>query len=158
MEKEFLGVARINLRLNEPEDNQPPGGELELRSKNNKKFPKYKSKFISITLERAPTRSDSRSDAASPRDPTRTYIVSGLPSDLIKSTETMKLKLTTRDGEVESAHLIICDADGKTCQSVKLEQLALPKESVDLKSEKRRSGLTRPLESSDRFRSGTQRS
>ncbi len=51
MDREFLGAVIIDLRIEEPKANQALSGEIELRSKNEKKTPKYKSRFVSVSLE-----------------------------------------------------------------------------------------------------------
>ena len=79
LKEAFLGAQIVELRLNESEDaSRPPSGEIELRSKNTKKPPKYRSKFVSITLERIPAAISSKGDTA-PDDATVVYSVSGVP-------------------------------------------------------------------------------
>ncbi len=122
LKKEFLGAILVNLAI-DTQGSRPDGVYLELRTKNTKKTPRYKSKFVSISLKRSPSSSQSGSadDSAKIEG---TYTVTGLPADLEKSDETLKLRLAD-----DSAQLMVVDSDGKTCNEIKLARLALPKKS-----------------------------
>jgi len=136
LESEFLGAVLVDLRIDDSATATRRGGELELRSKNNEKFPKFKSRVITISLERRPARVGSHADGTTTPSDT-TYVVSGLPSELVKVNQTLTLKLTSAKDDEDTVQLMLSDGDRKPCGSVTLTRVKLPEESVELKSAKR---------------------
>jgi hypothetical protein len=135
LEEEFLGASLLDLRLFKSASGPPQKGELELRSKKNTKDSDFRSKFVLISLETVSPNESSHS-GGNASETCATYVISGLPIELMKSGETLQLKLATSDTQAEQAHLILCDSTGKVCRSVKLARAKFPKESRKLEQEK----------------------
>lgn len=121
--KEFLGAVSVNLRL---DDKVTPRraelGFMELVSPKGAKPTRYKTKIVPILLEKAPGNSEA-------------YVVSRMPADLIKAEETLTIRLTAASGDGDSASLALCGSDGNVCREIKLTQIRLPKEPVNLERE-----------------------
>jgi hypothetical protein len=124
LNKEFLGAVSVNLRL---DDKVTPRraelGLMELVSPKGAKPTRYKTKIVLILLEKAPGNSEA-------------YVVSRMPADLIKPDETLTIRLTAASGDGDSANLALCGSDGNVCREIKLTQMRLPKEPVNLEREK----------------------
>lgn len=122
--KEFLGAVSIDLRLDDKVNpRRAELGLMKLVSPKGAKPTKYKTKVVPIVLEKAPGNSE-------------TYVVSRMPADLIKSEETLTIRLTGASGDGDSASLALCGSDGNICQEIKLTQMRPPKEPVNLETEK----------------------
>jgi len=124
LDKAFLGAVSVDLRL---DDKVTPRraelGLMQLVSPKGKKPTRYKRTLVPILLEKVPGNSEA-------------YVVSRMPADLIKTDETLTIKLTAASGDGDSASLALCGSDGNVCQEIKLPLVQLPKEPVKLESEK----------------------
>jgi hypothetical protein len=135
LEKEFLGAVSVDLRIKASTAAPSCAAKLELRSKNSEKFPRYKTKVVSISLSRRTESNSSHADGTT--EPSeKTYVVSGLPSDFLKPNQSLTLKLTSEGDEGEEAELLLSGGESKEPSSVKLSRVRLPKESVKLKAAK----------------------
>jgi hypothetical protein len=106
---------------------------LELLSINPAKSPKLKSRIVRITLEQAFGREGSRAESA-PNDAQLTYVVSGLPAELIRPGETLQLTLSLGSDRPDGARLTLCGSDGKRSRDLKLIRVTA-NEPVKLESD-----------------------
>ncbi len=63
--------------------------------------------------------------------------MSGLPTELVKSNETLKLKFTTDEDKSAVAELMVCDGDEKVCRKIKLKKITATGDSVEIGSGKK---------------------
>jgi hypothetical protein len=119
LDREFLGAVSVDLRVDATTLAPSRRAELELLSKNPAKSPKLRSRIVPITLERTSPREGSRSESA-PSDTGLTYVVSGIPPELLRRGEILQLILSSGSDQRDTARLTLCGSDGKPSLDIKL--------------------------------------
>jgi hypothetical protein len=134
LETEFLGAVSVDLRFEGPIV-QPEKCKLKFSSHSNTSANGLKSNTVAITLKELPENARSvRGKASDQRGVT--YAVLGLPSEILKSGCALQLKLAVEGGDEESAHLELCDSNGKASRRITLTLAQIPDEAEKIGAEK----------------------
>jgi hypothetical protein len=119
LENEFLRACVVVVRVDGEGDPQALPGELELVGRNRKKTRFYTAASVPITLKQTTIDKTPQAGEA-PSMQGETYSVVGIPDDMIKSDQSVTLKIGKSKGEKEIAELTVCKPDGNGCRRIAL--------------------------------------
>jgi hypothetical protein len=130
LEKEFLGAVSVDLRFEESAG-KPQKCQLKFFSHSATSANGLKSKTVSITLKPvAQTAESTRRDVDG--NGYSTYVVSGVPPEILNSGYALQLKLPTKGGDEEIAQLVLCGRDGRPTRQLTLTLATIPGETESI--------------------------
>jgi hypothetical protein len=132
LEQEFIRACAVVIRIDDTEENQ---AQLDLIYKNRKKARFYTIASVPLTLKQATSENKSKAEDTQNAG-CATYTVTGIPDDMIKSEQTVTLKISEAKGKKEIAELTVCNSGGEVCRRIQLARVTPAGDSVELKPAK----------------------